>query len=160
MRKQIILQEKNVKYKCCADNKFLEHSGAHAIGYFDCVGFGFLRSEHVQLRARISVSAIEMPKSYRRNADEIRNAFQNRHCMPKSRCQKPNAKECKHDLSSNQHTEKVMKYKKTKEESEYVTVPKQFKTNEFQNGMFLKPSSYYKYRGDNLQHSVVNDNEI
>ena len=79
--------------------------------------------------------------------------------MSKSRCQKPNAKECKHDLSSNQHTEKVMKYKKTKEESEYVTVPKQFKTNEFQNGMFLKPSSYYKYRGDNLQHSVVNNNE-
>ena len=51
-----------------------------------------------------------------------------------------------------------MKYKKkTKEESEYVTVPKQFKTNEFQNGMFL---SYYKYRGDNRQHSVVNNNEI
>ena len=58
-------------------------------------------------------------------------------------------KKCKHDLSSNQHTEK----------SEYVTVPKQFKTNEFQNGMFLKPSSYYQYRGDNLQHSVVNNNE-
>ena len=77
--------------------------------------------------------------------------------MSKSRCQKPNAKECKHDLSSNQHTEKVMKYKKTKEESEYVTVPKQFKTNEFQNGMFLKPSSYYKYRGVSLQHSVVNN---
>ena len=72
MRKQIILREKNVKYKCCADNKFLEHSGAHAIGYFDCVGFGFLRSEHVQLRARISVSAKEMRKSYQRNADEIR----------------------------------------------------------------------------------------
>ena len=50
--------------------------------------------------------------------------------------------------------------KKTKEESEYVTVPKQFKTNEFQNGTILKPSSYYKYRGDNLQHSVVNNNEI
>ena len=80
--------------------------------------------------------------------------------MPKSRCQKPNAKECKHDLSSNQHTEKVMKYKKTKEESEYVTVPKQFKTNEFQNGMFLKPSSYYKYRGDNLQHSVVSNQKL
>ena len=81
--------------------------------------------------------------------------------MRKSRCEKPNAKECKHDLSSNQHTEKVMKYKKkTKEESEYVTVPKQFKTNEFQNGTILKPSSYYKYRGDNLQHSVVNNNEI
>ena len=76
--------------------------------------------------------------------------------MPKSRCQKPNAKECKHDLSSNRHTEKVVKYKKNKEESEYVTVLKQLKTNEFQNGMFLKPSSYYKYRGVSLQHSVVN----
>ena len=32
--------------------------------------------------------------------------------MRKSRCEKPNAKECKHDLSSDQHTEKVMKYKK------------------------------------------------
>ena len=40
--------------------------------------------------------------------------------------------------------------KKTMEKSEYVTVPKQFKTNEFQNGMFLKPSSDYKYSGDNL----------
>ena len=48
---------------------------------------------------------------------------------------------------------------KTKEKSEYVTVPKQFKTDEFQNGMFLKPYSYYEYRGDNLQHSVVNNNE-
>ena len=26
--------------------------------------------------------------------------------------------------------------------------------------MFLKPSSYYIYRGDNLQHSVVNNHEI
>ena len=47
----------------------------YAIGYLDCVGFGFLRSEQVQLRARISVSAKEMRKSYQRNADEIRNAF-------------------------------------------------------------------------------------
>ena len=31
-------------------NKFVEYSGEHAIGYFDCVGFEFLRSEHVQLR--------------------------------------------------------------------------------------------------------------
>ena len=36
---------------------------------------------------------------------------------------------------------------------------RQFKTNEFQNGMFLKSSSYYKYWGDNLQHSVVKNNE-
>ena len=72
-------------------------------------------------------------------------------------------KKCKHDLSSNQHAEKVMKYiykKKTKEKSQsqsQSSVPKQFKTNEFQNGTFLRPSSYYKYRGDNLQHSVVNN---
>ena len=65
-------------------------------------------------------------------------------------------KKREHDLSSNQHTQKVMKKKKAKEKSEYVTVPKRFKTKEFQNGMFLKPSSYYKYRGDNLEHSVVN----
>ena len=57
------------------------------------------------------------------------------------------------------NTEEVMKNIRAKEKSEYVTVPKQFKTNEFQNGMFLKPSSYYKYKGDNLQHSVVNNNE-
>ena len=49
--------------------------------------------------------------------------------------------------------------KKTKEKGEYVTVAKQFKINEFQNEMFLKPSSYHNYRGDNLQHSVVNNNE-
>ena len=79
--------------------------------------------------------------------------------MPKSRCQKPNAKECKHDLSSNRHTEKVVKYENNKEESEYVTVPKQFKTNEFQKRMFLKPSSYYKYRAVSLQNSVVNNKE-
>ena len=48
--------------------------------------------------------------------------------------------------------------KNTKEKSEYITVPKQFKINEFQNGIFLKPSSYYKYR-DNLQHLVVNNNK-
>ena len=76
--------------------------------------------------------------------------LKNRNCMPKSRCQKTHAKnqmlkKCKHDLSSNQHTEKVMKFK--------------CKTNEFQNGMFLKPYSYYEYRGDNLQYSVVSNNE-
>ena len=53
-----------------------------------------------------------------------------------------------------------MKYIKIKEKvNNYVTVPKQFKTNEVQNGMFLKPSSYYKYRGDNFQLSVANNNE-
>ena len=68
---------------------------------------------------------------------------------------------CQVTNTQNVHRESHEIYKKkTKEKSEYVTVSKQFKTNEFQNGMFLKPSSYYKYRGDNLQHSVVNDNEI
>ena len=37
----------------------------------------------------------------------------------------------------NQHAEKDMKYKKTKEKSESVTVPRQFQTPEFQNGMFF-----------------------
>ena len=55
--------------------------------------------------------------------------------MRKSRCQKQMLntvcqnthaknqmlKKCKHDLSSNKRTEKVMKYKKTKEKSKYVT---------------------------------------
>ena len=81
--------------------------------------------------------------------------------MLNTACQKTHAKnqmlkKCKHDLSS-KPTQKVMKYEKTKEKG--VTVAKQFKINEFQNGMFLKPSSYYNYRGDNLQHSVVNNNE-
>ena len=50
--------------------------------------------------------------------------------------------------------------KKTRRKVNMLQCPcKQFKTNEFQNRMFLKPSSYYKYRGDNLQHSVVNNNE-
>ena len=54
------------------------------------------------------------------------------------------------------NTEEVMKNIRAKEKSEYVTVPKQFKTNEFQNGMFLKPSSYYKYRGGfNIRLSVI-----
>ena len=61
-------------------------------------------------------------KKLPKNADEIRNAFQNRHCMPKGRCQKPNAKECKHDLSFNQHTEKVMKYKKKTKEDPFRKV--------------------------------------
>ena len=65
-------------------------------------------------------------------------------------------KKCKHDLSSQSNTQRKSRNvkKKTKEKSEYVTVPKQLKTNEFQNGMFLKPSSDHKYRGDNLQHSA------
>ena len=41
-----------MKQKGCADKKFIEYSGAYAIGYFDCVGFEFLRSEHVQLRGQ------------------------------------------------------------------------------------------------------------
>ena len=34
---------------------------------------------------------------------------------------------------------------------------KQFKTNEFQNGMSLKPSSYYKYRDDTPVKQVKTD---
>ena len=67
-----------------------------------------------------------MLKSYRRNADEMlfkEPTLYTKKQMPKNQM----LKKCKHDLSSNQHTEKVMKYKrKTKEKSEYVTVPKQF----------------------------------
>ena len=42
--------------------------------------------------------------------------------------------------------------KNTNEKSEYVTVSKQFKTSEFQNGMFLKPSSDYRSRGGVLPY--------
>ena len=80
---------------------FSEYSGAHAIGYFDSVGFEFLKSEHVQLRARNLPSrwwkarVIEMPKRYRGNADEMLNTI----------CQKADAtnqmlKKLKHDLLS------------------------------------------------------------
>ena len=66
-------------------------------------------------------------------------------------CQKADAKNqmLKNVIMNYQVTNiqrKSWNIEKTKEESEYVTVPKQFKTNE--------------YRGDNLQHSVVNNNEI
>ena len=102
----------------------------------------------------------------------LTKCFLNQTTYAESRCQKTNAKlipyakthmlkKCKHDLSSNQHTERVMKYKKTKEKSQsqsQSSAPKQFETNEFQNGTFLRPSSYYKYSGCNLQHSVVNNN--
>ena len=47
--------------------------------------------------------------------------------MPKHTCQKSNAKEIKHDLSSNQHTEKVMKDKKTKEKVNILQCPSSLK---------------------------------
>ena len=73
------------------------------------------------------MGVIEMPKSYRRNADEMLDTV----------CQKAAAKNqmlntvCKIKCQRNvsmvyqvyQHTEKVMNYKKTKEKSESVTVP-------------------------------------
>ena len=101
-----------------------------------------------------------MPKSYRRNADEIRNAFQNRPCMPKSRCQKPNAKECKHDLSSNQHTEKVMKYKKkTKEKVNMLQRPSSLKQMNFKMECFSSLLVTINTVQRWLQHSVVSNNE-
>ena len=50
---------------------------------------------------------------------------------------------CQVTNTQNVHREshEIYKKKKTKEKSEYVTVSKQFKTNEFQNEMFLKPYS-------------------
>ena len=33
-------------------NKFVEYSGEHAIGYFDCVGFEFLRLETASSKER------------------------------------------------------------------------------------------------------------
>ena len=72
--------------------------------------------------------------------------------MPKSRRQKPNAEYCmpkknmlkikcqrnKHDRSCiSTHIDSHEIKKKTKEKSESVTVPKQFKTPEFQNRMFF-----------------------
>ena len=99
MRKQIVLQLKRVNKlkvifalkKCCANNKFLEYSGAHAIGYIHCVGFEFLSS------SLKSVSAIEMPTSYHRNADEILFKTDNV-------CQKVDAKkEMLNTVSQNTH---------------------------------------------------------
>ena len=73
-------------------------------------------------------------------------------------------KKCKHDLSSNQYTKKVMKYiyikkKKTKEKVNMLQCPSSLKQMNFEMECFSSPQSYYKYRGDNLQHSVVNNNE-
>ena len=63
-------------------------------------------------------------------------------------------KKCKHDLSSDQYSEKDMKCKKKiRRKVNLLQCVSMFKTH----GMFLKPSSYYK--GNNLQHSVVNNYE-
>ena len=68
-----------------------------------------------------------MPKSYRRNANEMLFKTDNvcqkvdaKRQMQNTVCQNTHAKnqmlkKCKRNLSSNQHTKKVMKYKKTKE---------------------------------------------
>ena len=70
-----------------------------------------------------------MPKSRSARKQMLNTVCQNTHAKNQM------LKKCKSDLSSNQHTEKVMKYikKLIKEKSEYVTVLKQFKTNEFQS---------------------------
>ena len=116
MRKQIVLQLKSVNRlkvffalkKCYADNKFLEYSGAHAIGYFHCVGFEFLSSDKYRFAqgssSLKSVNATEMPASYHRNADEMlfktdnvcqkvdaKKQMLNTVCQ--NTCQKSNAKE-------------------------------------------------------------------
>ena len=124
-------------------NKFLEYSGEHAIRYFDW--------QRVQLRARKGISLVLGGKrECYRDAKKLPTK-----CLTlyaKSRCQKPNAKYCmpKKKPAENQMLKKLnMIYqvyqhrkswktlKKTKEKSESVTVPKQFKTLESQNGMFF-----------------------
>ena len=55
---------------------------------------------------------------------------------PKHTCQKSNAKEIKHDLSSNQHTEKVMKDKKTKEKVNILQCPSSLKQMNFKMKCF------------------------
>ena len=64
----------------------------HAFGYFDCVGFEFLKSINTYSFGQgretplvESVSAIEMPKYYRRNADEMLNTICQKQ-MPKTKC--------------------------------------------------------------------------
>ena len=56
--------------------------------------------------------------------------------MSKSRCQKPNAKECKHDLSSNRHTEKVVKYKKIRRKVNMLQCPSSLKQMNFKTECF------------------------
>ena len=69
--------------------------------------------------------------------------------MPKINCQR-NVNMIYQLINTQRKTWNV---KKNNEKSESVRVRKQFKTH----GKFLKPSSYYK--GNNLQHSVVNNYE-
>ena len=95
-----------------------------------------------------------MPKSYRRNADEmlfktdtVCQEADAKTQMLNAVCQKTHAKnqmlkKCKHDLSSNQRTEKVMKYKKTKEKGKYVTAgPSSLKEMNLKMECSLQPSS-------------------
>ena len=59
-------------------------------------------------------------------------------CQKKKPAENQIIKKCKHDLSSiSTHRKSWKTFKKTKEKSESVTVPKQFKTPESQNGMFF-----------------------
>ena len=59
--------------------------------------------------------------------------------MRKSRCEKSNAKECKHDLSSNQHTEKVMKYKKKlRRKVNMLQCPSSLKQMNFKTELFSR----------------------
>ena len=70
-----------------------------------------------------------MPKA------DAKNQMLNAVCRKEKPAKNQMLKKCKTWSIKYINTQKVMKYKKTKEKSESVTVPKQFKTPEFQNGM-------------------------
>ena len=72
-----------------------------------------------------------MPKA------DAKNQMLNAVCRKEKPAKKQMLKKCKHDLSSISKHRKSSNIKKKKEKGESVTVPKQFKTPEFQNGMFF-----------------------
>ena len=87
------------------------------------------------------MSAVEMLKSYRRNADEMlfkEPTLYAKKQMPKTTCQKSNERNVNMICQVyDQNTEKVMKYiKKTKEKSEYVRCPSSLKQMNFKTKCF------------------------
>ena len=89
-----------------------------------------------------------MPKSYHRNVDKMLFQTDNvcqkvdaKKQMLNTVCQNTHAKtqmlkKCKPDLSSNQHTEKVMKDKKTKEKVNMLQYPSSLKQMNFKMKCF------------------------